>query len=105
MSTSKLLKDDEIAILINVSEEYTIIENTYSDNYSVEGNYTIKYKFQNGDILDVSITTFTLSTINVEKEEKKETFITKAKRFFNKIINFFKNLFNCIILKDYRFFL
>ena len=106
LSTSKLLKDDEIAILINVSEEYTIIENTYSDNYSVEGNYTIKYKFQNGDILDVSITTFTLSTINVEEEEeKKETFITKAKRFFNKIINFFKNLFNCIILKDYRFFL
>ena len=108
LPTSYLLTALEIANLINLEGTYIIIEDTYSNNYEFEGTYKIKYELQNKDILEVNISTFNLSINEVEltkEDTKKETLLTKIKRFFNSIFDFFKNLFNCIILKDYRFFL
>ena len=109
LPTSYMLTESEISSLISINKPYTIIEDTYSNNYESDGTYKIKYKLQNEDILELNITTFNASINEVEltkkEDTKKETFITMIKRFFNKIFDFFKNLFNCIILKDYRFFL
>ena len=109
LPTSYMLTESEISSLISINKPYTIIEDTYSNNYESDGTYKIKYKLQNEDILELNITTFNVSINEVEltkkEDTKKETFITMIKRFFNKIFDFFKNLFNCIILKDYRFFL
>lgn len=107
LPTSTFLTNEEITSLLNLSSSYILLENTYSENYSFEGTYTIKYKLPNNDLLEVSITTFNVENSEEipTQETKKETLITKIKRFFQKIFDFFKNLFNCIILKDFRFFL
>ena len=48
---------------------------------------------------------YLFQTNTCNEPQKKETFLTKVKRFFLSIINFFKNIFNCInysnIYQDY----
>ena len=100
LPTSKLLTYQEINNLINFSSSYIVSEDTYTSNYNIEGSYYIHYKLENNTILNISITTYTDKNENnietAKKTIKKETFISKIKRFFKNIISklkkFFKNL-------------
>ncbi len=103
LSTSSLKSIEEINALVNINEEYILIEDTYTPNYSTAGSYIITYELENSTIIKLTVKTYNemLSIKEVNKEEtksisKKETFFSKIKSFFLKIINFFKNLLNFI---------
>ncbi len=101
--TSTFLKEEEINKLLNFTNNYKIIENTYSPNHNTPGTYTIKYELQDNSILNITITTFNNKEENTTIKEtsnktKKETFFTKIKRFFSKIFNYLKNIFTNLII-------
>jgi len=99
LPTSTILTIEEINSLINLQETYTILENTYTPNYLYEGTYKIQYKLEDNSKIVLTITTFTPKEIKtVNKQQKKETFITKIKSFFKKIINQIKKFFKKIKL-------
>ena len=90
LPTDTLYSLETINNLINIPNEYILIEDTYTPNYLQEGQYTIIYQVNNKTNIEITIETFK----PVFKEEiKKETFIDKLKRFFKSIINFIKNIF------------
>lgn len=101
--TSTFLKEEEINKLLNFTNNYKIIENTYYPNHNTPGTYTIKYELQDNSILNITITTFNNKEENTTIKEtsnktKKETFFTKIKRFFSKIFNYLKNIFTNLII-------
>lgn len=99
LPTSKLFATEEINALINLNSNYTVIENTYTPNYSTIGSYIIKYELEDKSILSITINTFIekKQTQLINNQTKKETFISKIKRFFKnifiKIKTFLKKLF------------
>lgn len=106
LPSTKLYTIDEINFLIKLSNNYTLLEDTYSNNYFNEGVYFITYEIKNNIQLKINITVYTPTissssqeTINPPQSttQKKETFITKIKSFFinlfQKIKKFFKKLF------------
>jgi len=100
LPTSTLLSIEKINKLINLTSNYTILEDTYTPNYFIEGNYLIKYELKDKSLLSLTITTYNFNKKDEETKLttkiKKETFINKIKRFFLKIFNYFKKLFNKI---------
>ena len=117
LPSSTLYTLNQINSLINLSNDYTLIEDTYSNNYYSEGNYFVIYKIKNDIQLKINITVYSFTSSSKEDTtteltaQKKETFINKIKSFFsnlfNKIKNFFKNIFTLnIYLKNlqYRFY-
>ncbi len=103
LPTSNLLTIEEISTLVNINEEYILIEDTYTPNYYAIGSYTITYELTDSTIIKLIVKTYNemISIKEVNKEEtktilKKETFFSKIKSFFLKIISFFKNLLNFI---------
>ena len=105
LDTSTLVEVDQILNILGVdSSKYlsiNTIENTYSDNYNVEGEYLLKLEFQHQDYtkenIDIKIKTFPVSpaivTENTPSVESK-----KKETIFTKIISFIKNLFANIVL-------
>lgn len=104
LPTSSLMTIENINNLINLKEEYTLIEDTYTPNYSNIGTYTISYELYDYSIIKLIVKTYNpvISIKEVNKEEKstikKETFFTKLKSFFLKIINFIKKLFSFLYI-------
>lgn len=104
LPTSSLMTIENINNLINLKEEYTLIEDTYTPNYSNVGTYSISYELDDYSIIKLIVKTYNpvISIKEVNKEEnptiKKETFFTKLKSFFLKIINFIKNLFSFLYI-------
>ena len=103
LPTSNLLTIEEISTLVNINEEYILIEDTYTPNYYAIGSYTITYELTDSTIIKLIVKTYNemIYIKEVNKEEtktilKKETFFSKIKSFFLKIISFFKNLLNFI---------
>lgn len=92
LPTSILYNTETIANLINLKQSYILINDTYSDNYYIEGIYSQTYQLLDKSTIEITIQTY--STNN--KKQKKETFLSKIKRFFSSIIKFIKNIFNCI---------
>lgn len=106
LPTSKIYTIEEINKIINLNETYTILENTYTPNYSIEGNYTIEYKLEDNSKIILTINTYSLKQQESKKSTiKKETFFSKIKSFFLnlfiKIKLFFKNLINLNIYSKY----
>lgn len=102
LPTDTLYSLETINNLINIPDEYNLIEDTYTPNYLQEGQYTIIYQVNSKTNIEITIETFKPAT---KEEIKKETFIDKLKRFFKSIINFIKNIFISInylnIYQDY----
>lgn len=98
LPTNKLLTIQQINKLINLNENYTILENTYTPNYNKEGNYKIQYALENETKIALNITTFIQKEEQITKVkiQKKETFLTKMKSFFSKTTKKIKNLFKKI---------
>lgn len=97
LQTTSLTSINEITKLIGLSEEYTILEDTYTPNYSLKGTYNINYELNDSSIIKVTIITYEpLTTNEVKKESKKETFFSKIKSFFQNIINSIKKFFKTI---------
>ena len=90
LPTTSLYSLDQINSLINLPNEYTLIQDDYTPNYLNEGEYTIKYKINDSTFIEISIQSF---TPKVKEIIKKETFLNKIKRFFKSIIEFIKNIF------------
>ena len=96
LSNNNLYSIDKIIKLVNLNEPYKLIENTYSDSYTIPGQYLITLELENNDKIEIHVEVYE-NTANEQKEQKKETFWSKFKRFFKNIFyeikKFFKNLF------------
>lgn len=107
LPTSKNYTLDEINKIINFTQSYNIIQNTYSPNYNTEGNYIIEYQLEDNSIITINIFTYNdqknnNETITINNEEKKETFLSKIKSFFINLFNKIKQLISKIFnLKVY----
>ena len=103
LPTNKLFTNENINRIINFKETYTIIEDTYTPNYSIPGIYVIEYQLEDYSKLIIQIETYT--QLEKKQVQKKETFLTKIKSFFIKIFNylkiFFKNLISLSIYLNY----
>jgi len=101
LPNTTLLTIEEINNLINFNASHTVLEDSYTSNYNIKGNYTIKYELKDKSIVNLKVSVFTLkesSTTSINNKIKKETIIQKIKRFFKKILSYIKNLFSNIIL-------
>lgn len=101
LPTSKNYTIEEINEIINLEEPYTIVQNTYSPNYNIKGNYIIEYKLENSSTIIININTYTdqkQQTQITSDKQKKETLFSKIKSFFStiftKIKNFLTKIFN-----------
>lgn len=90
LPTTSLYSLEQIKNLINLPNEYTLVQDDYTPNYLNEGDYIIKYKINDSTFIEISIQTF---TPEIKETTKKETFLNKIKRFFKSIIEFIKNIF------------
>ena len=101
--TNTLLKIEEINKLINLTNNYQVIEDTYTPNYNTIGTYIIKYKLEDNSIINITLTTFCIKDENdiakkTSNKIKKETFFTKIKCFFSKILKYLKAIFINLII-------
>lgn len=101
LPTSKNYSIDEINKIINLKDPFTLIQNTYSPNYNVKGNYLIEYKLENNASIIINITTYIDNPPNTTftfENKKEETIFSKIKSFFLslfiKIKNFLVKIFN-----------
>lgn len=103
LPTNTLYSLQQINNFINFDQAYTLTKDTYSNNYYKEGIYLLKYELQDKSIIEITIQTY---STNQNNKQKKETLLSKIKRFFNSIIKFIKNIFNCIsYLNSYQEYL
>ena len=106
ISTSKQLSIEEISKLVNINAPYTIIKDTYKDNYNIETTSLIVYELEGKKNINLNITTFQEETTRLTNNEiKKETLLIKIKRFFTKIFssikNFFRRIFSLLITHQF----
>lgn len=105
LPTSQKYTLEEINKLINFTNKYTLIEDTYSNNYSKEGTYHLIYEISPRKHIKISITTYTQEekskeneSIELTKKQKKETLFSKIKSFFKNLFSNIKNFFKKIFL-------
>lgn len=81
----------------NTIKNLNIIENSYSENYSKEGVYSIKMEYENDTsnkvILESNIVVTNYKEDTTTKKTPKNNFWSTLKNFFIKIYSFFKKLF------------
>lgn len=104
LATSTLKNDNEILDIlgINVNDYSNIstIENTYSTNYSKQGDYYITFQIQDTaytkQIIKTNIKTYVNNESNNDTKRSNET--QKKETIFSKLVSFIKSLFNNIFI-------
>jgi len=97
----KLISDDEIFNILRIEKDkylnIIVVNNTYKNNYSVVGSYSVNYEIENIDYtkeyLEINISVYESNEdeidVNVYQTKKKETLLFYIVSFFR---NFFINL-------------
>lgn len=106
LPAKKMYTQEEINKLLNFKDSYTLIKDTYTENYFIEGTYELIYELEPYKQIKITITTYfekenkdeNIDNIKLTTKQKKETFFSKIKSFFKKLFSSIKNFFKKIFL-------